>query len=402
MLSLLRRLLRWSDQSQQSPPQAEASSNRPRSVAQAAIATDGKGIINKDCRDAVINDAKLRAAIAGALVKAGFSSADAVALASRIAREMAKEGVLLINHHKLKALIGAQVGLLTDAKIQRAAAAVDLGIKATLAATIIPNALHSAAFKDAVVANLVAAGVDKKLAKATAVAIAATALNPALGPIAKTEAIKAEIGAQAALLVSRGVHLKKTAIEHIIGRSFDAAVATAIVSSPILNARIVTHLVRAGIGKSLAVQIAPRIIDRLAKEQLLALNTAKLMKNITRQIVDVITADKAIKTADEQLEKELPALDDLVKKACSCPKPTPTPTPTPAPTPTPKPAPTPTPTPTPKPKPTPAPAPTSGATSDESTSRSGGHSQGGSGTHYIHHGVAPVLTHSSDLPSTGF
>ena len=44
---------------------------------------------------------------------------------------MAKEGVLLINHHKLKALIGAQVGLLTDAKIQRAAAAVDLGIKAT-------------------------------------------------------------------------------------------------------------------------------------------------------------------------------------------------------------------------------------------------------------------------------
>lgn len=155
---------------------------------------------------------------------------------------MAKEGVLLINHHKLKALIGAQVGLLTDAKIQRAAAAVDLGIKATLAATIIPNALHSAAFKDAVVANLVAAGVDKKLAKATAVAIAATALNPALGPIAKTEAIKAEIGAQAALLVSRGVHLKKTAIEHIIGRSFDAAVATAIVSSPILNARIVTQL----------------------------------------------------------------------------------------------------------------------------------------------------------------
>ena len=194
-------------------PQAEASSNRPRSVAQAAIATDGKGIINKDCRDAVINDAKLRAAIAGALVKAGFSSADAVALAPRIAREMAKEGVLLINHHKLKALIGAQVGLLTDAKIQRAAAAVDLGIKATLAATIIPNALHSAAFKDAVVANLVAAGVDKKLAKATAVAIAATALNPALGPIAKTEAIKAEIAAQAALLVSRGVHLKKAAID---------------------------------------------------------------------------------------------------------------------------------------------------------------------------------------------
>ncbi|POA76842.1 hypothetical protein, partial [Pseudomonas protegens] len=85
---------------------------------------------------------------------------------------------------------------------------------------------------------------------ATAVAIAATALNPALGPIAKTEAIKAEIGAQAALLVSRGVHLKKAAIEHIIGLSFDAAVATAIVSSPILNARIVTHLVRAGIDKS--------------------------------------------------------------------------------------------------------------------------------------------------------
>lgn len=39
-------------------PQAEASSNRPRSVAQAAIATDGKGIINKDCRDAVINDSR--------------------------------------------------------------------------------------------------------------------------------------------------------------------------------------------------------------------------------------------------------------------------------------------------------------------------------------------------------
>ncbi len=58
------------------------------------------------------------------------------------------------------------------------------------------------------VANLVVAGVDK-LAKATAVAIAAaSALNPALGPDRKTEAIKAEIGAQATL-VSRGVHLQK-------------------------------------------------------------------------------------------------------------------------------------------------------------------------------------------------
>lgn len=88
-------------------------------------------------------------------------------------------------------------------------------------------------------------------------AIVATALNPALGPIAKIELIKAEIAAQADLLIRRGVHLQKAAIEHIIGRAFDAAVATAIISSPILSARIVTHLVRAGIDKSIAISLAP-------------------------------------------------------------------------------------------------------------------------------------------------
>lgn len=224
-------------------PQASASSNTQSSISRAAVSgSNGDGIIGKDCRKAIINDAKLRAEIVASLVKAGFSSADAVALAPRIAAEMAKEGVLLINHHKLETLVKAQLGLVADAKIQRAAAAIDLNIQAILAATIIPNALHSVAFKDAVVANLVAAGLDKHLARATAVAIAATALKPTLGPIAKAEAIKAEIAAQAALLANRGVHLKKAQIEHIIGRSFDAAVAGAIVSSPLLKARIVTHL----------------------------------------------------------------------------------------------------------------------------------------------------------------
>lgn len=346
-------------------PQASASSNTQSSISRAAVSgSNGDGIIGKDCRKAIINDAKLRAEIVASLVKAGFSSADAVALAPRIAAEMAKEGVLLINHHKLETLVKAQLGLVADAKIQRAAAAIDLNIQAILAATIIPNALHSVAFKDAVVANLVAAGLDKHLARATAVAIAATALNPTLGPIAKAEAIKAEIAAQAALLANRGVHLKKAQIEHIIGRSFDAAVAGAIVSSPLLKARIVTHLVRAGIDDATAAKIAPHIIKRLAKEPLLAFNTAKLNKDIARQIADVVNTEKTI-DAYKQLKKDLPTLDDLVKQACSCPKPT----------------------------------PTSAATSDGSTSRSGDRSHGNFAPRHAHT-AASVAIHRGALPTT--
>lgn len=114
-------------------------------------------------------------------------------------------------------------------------------------------------------------------------------------------------------------HLKKAQIEHIIGRSFDAAVAGAIVSSPLLKARIVTHLVRAGIDNVTAAKIAPHIIKRLAKEPLLAFNTAKLNKDIARQIADVVNAEKAI-DAYKQLKKDLPTLDDLVKQACSHPE----------------------------------------------------------------------------------
>ena len=114
-------------------PQASASSNTQSSISRAAVSgSNGDGIIGKDCRKAIINDAKLRAEIVASLVKAGFSSADAVALAPRIAAEMAKEGVLLINHHKLETLVKAQLGLVADAKIQRAAAAIDLNIQACL------------------------------------------------------------------------------------------------------------------------------------------------------------------------------------------------------------------------------------------------------------------------------
>ena len=71
-------------------PQASASSNTQSSISRAAVSgSNGDGIIGKDCRKAIINDAKLRAEIVASLVKAGFSSADSVALAPRIAAEMA-------------------------------------------------------------------------------------------------------------------------------------------------------------------------------------------------------------------------------------------------------------------------------------------------------------------------
>ena len=365
------------------PLPANAASNGNSSITQsAAFSPRATTKISEDCRKAIINDLKLRGAIVGALVKAGLSAADAAALAPRIAAEMAAEGTLTINHHRLKVLVASQLGLVADAAVQHAAAAIDLSFKAILGASIIPNALGSAAFKNAVIANLVAAGIDKHLARATAVAIVATALNPALGPIAKFELIKAEIAAQAALLIQRGVHLQKAAIEHVIGRAFDAAVATAIISSPILSARIVTHLVRAGIDKSIAISLAPHIVKRLAKEPLLAFNTAKLVKDIARQIVDIRNTQEAV-AVYKQLKAELPTLDGLVQKACT-PEPTPTPTPTPAPTP----APTPTPTPT----------PTHGATTTTPISRTTDrHSLGSHHTHI----AAPALIHAKALPATG-
>lgn len=377
------------------PLPANAASNGNSSITQsAAFSPRATTKISEDCRKAIINDLKLRGAIVGALVKAGLSAADAAALAPRIAAEMAAEGTLTINHHRLKVLVASQLGLVADAAVQHAAAAIDLSFKAILGASIIPNALGSAAFKNAVIANLVAAGIDKHLARATAVAIVATALNPALGPIAKFELIKAEIAAQAALLIQRGVHLQKAAIEHVIGRAFDAAVATAIISSPILSARIVTHLVRAGIDKSIAISLAPHIVKRLAKEPLLAFNTAKLVKDIARQIVDIRNTQEAV-AVYKQLKAELPTLDGLVQKACT-PEPTPTPTPTPAPAPTP--APTPTPTPAPTPAPTPTPTPTHGATTTTPISRTTDrHSLGSHHTHI----AAPALIHAKALPATG-
>lgn len=363
------------------PLPANAASNGNSSITQsAAFSPRATTKISEDCRKAIINDLKLRGAIVGALVKAGLSAADAAALAPRIAAEMAAEGTLTINHHRLKVLVASQLGLVADAAVQHAAAAIDLSFKAILGASIIPNALGSAAFKNAVIANLVAAGIDKHLARATAVAIVATALNPALGPIAKFELIKAEIAAQAALLIQRGVHLQKAAIEHVIGRAFDAAVATAIISSPILSARIVTHLVRAGIDKSIAISLAPHIVKRLAKEPLLAFNTAKLVKDIARQIVDIRNTQEAV-AVYKQLKAELPTLDGLVQKACT-PEPTPTPTPTPAPT----------------PAPTPTPTPTHGATTTTPISRTTDrHSLGSHHTHI----AAPALIHAKALPATG-
>ena len=375
------------------PLPANAASNGNSSITQsAAFSPRATTKISEDCRKAIINDLKLRGAIVGALVKAGLSAADAAALAPRIAAEMAAEGTLTINHHRLKVLVASQLGLVADAAVQHAAAAIDLSFKAILGASIIPNALGSAAFKNAVIANLVAAGIDKHLARATAVAIVATALNPALGPIAKFELIKAEIAAQAALLIRRGVHLQKAAIEHVIGRAFDAAVATAIISSPILSARIVTHLVRAGIDKSIAISLAPHIVKRLAKEPLLAFNTAKLVKDIARQIVDIRNTQEAI-AVYKQLKAELPTLDGLVQKACT---PEPTPTPTPTPTPAPIPAPTPThgaTTPTHG-----ATTPAHGATTIKPISRTTDRNNLGS-----HHTriAAPALIHAKALPATG-
>lgn len=305
---------------------------------------------------------------------------------------MAAEGTLTINHHRLEVLVASQLSLVADAAVQHAAAAIDLSFKAILGASIIPNALGSATFKNAVIANLVAAGVDKHLARAAAVAIVATALNPALGPIVKIELIKAEIAAQATLLIRRGVHLQKAAIEHAIGRAFDAAVATAIISSPILSARIVTHLVRAGIDKSIAISLAPHIVKRLAKEPLLAFNTAKLVKDIAQQIVDIRNTKEAV-AVYKQLKAELPTLDGLVQKACT---PEPTPTPTPTPTPAPIPAPTPThgaTTPTHG-----ATTPAHGATTIKPISRTTDRNNLGS-----HHTriAAPALIHAKALPATG-
>lgn len=78
-----------------SPP-ASATSDKGSSVTQsAALRPDtNKTKIDADCRKAIINDLKLRAAIVDALIKAGLSAADAAALAPRIAAEMATEGPL--------------------------------------------------------------------------------------------------------------------------------------------------------------------------------------------------------------------------------------------------------------------------------------------------------------------
>lgn len=78
------------------PPPASATSDKGSSVTQsAALRPDtNKTKIDADCRKAIINDLKLRAAIVDALIKAGLSAADAAALAPRIAAEMATEGPL--------------------------------------------------------------------------------------------------------------------------------------------------------------------------------------------------------------------------------------------------------------------------------------------------------------------
>lgn len=77
-------------------PPASATSDKGSSVTQsAALRPDtNKTKIDADCRKAIINDLKLRAAIVDALIKAGLSAADAAALAPRIAAEMATEGPL--------------------------------------------------------------------------------------------------------------------------------------------------------------------------------------------------------------------------------------------------------------------------------------------------------------------
>ena len=78
------------------PPPPSATSDKGSSVTQsAALRPDtNKTKIDADCRKAIINDLKLRAAIVDALIKAGLSAADAAALAPRIAAEMATEGPL--------------------------------------------------------------------------------------------------------------------------------------------------------------------------------------------------------------------------------------------------------------------------------------------------------------------
>lgn len=65
------------------PPPASATSDKGSSVTQsAALRPDtNKTKIDADCRKAIINDLKLRAAIVDALIKAGLSAADAAALA---------------------------------------------------------------------------------------------------------------------------------------------------------------------------------------------------------------------------------------------------------------------------------------------------------------------------------
>ncbi|GAB6893612.1 hypothetical protein JCM18909A_14500 [Cutibacterium acnes subsp. elongatum] len=63
-------------------PPANAASNANSSITQAAAFSPRTTTkISEDCRKAIINDLELRGAIAGTLVKAGLSAADAAALA---------------------------------------------------------------------------------------------------------------------------------------------------------------------------------------------------------------------------------------------------------------------------------------------------------------------------------
>ena len=64
------------------PLPANAASNGNSSITQsAAFSPRATTKISEDCRKAIINDLELRGAIAGTLVKAGLSAADAAALA---------------------------------------------------------------------------------------------------------------------------------------------------------------------------------------------------------------------------------------------------------------------------------------------------------------------------------
>ena len=62
------------------PPNAASNANSPLTPA-AAFSPRTTTKISEDCRKAIINDLELRGAIAGTLVKAGLSAADAAALA---------------------------------------------------------------------------------------------------------------------------------------------------------------------------------------------------------------------------------------------------------------------------------------------------------------------------------